>query len=330
MFGREPDWRDEHESADLVRGDGFESLGTAPGRGRRPARRIGDLNTRGKVVLAGVGVMVVAGVGIIVLSDHAGHLGIGPAPSATPDHGPLPSATPSLSPQPSGPDLGPAPTLVDDAVDGLPPLLRHSLTVDVRGSNSPGSSQRIAFSFSVPSWGWESFGSMSVNKSAVGPQNAEAIVYWAGFPFSAFAGACADPLGRLVPRSAGELAAAVSTAAGTQALTGPSEVMVGGRAAQHVVLAVREDFGCDPGYFFSWHTSMGGAFWRETVVGDTIRVWIVDVGRGRHLFIVGETKPKTSVPRSESDLYDPRTLGKEIEQIVESIRFDSVPSTGPG
>jgi hypothetical protein len=47
-----------------------------------------------------------------------------------------------------------------------------------------------------------------------------------------------------------------------------------------------------------------------TSVGDTIRVWIVDVG-GTRLFIEAETSKQAG-----SD------LEQEIRQIVESIRFD--------
>ena len=51
----------------------------------------------------------------------------------------------------------------------------------------------------------------------------------------------------------------------------------------------------------------GGAFWRTTDVGDTIRVWIVAVS-GTRLFIAAATTGR-------------RGLKKEIQQIVESIRF---------
>ena len=34
---------------------------------------------------------------------------------------------------------------------------------------------------------------------------------------------------------------------------GPEDVTVGGRPAKHLVVRVREDLGCDPGYFFTWH-----------------------------------------------------------------------------
>ena len=99
-------------------------------------------------------------------------------------------------------------------------------------------------------------------------------------------------------------------ALGTELVTGPSDVSVGGRSAKHVVLTVREDVGCDPGYFYTWKDIFGGALWPKTNVGYTIRVWIVDVD-GTLLFIAGETNTDAG-----------SGLEQEIQQIVDSIRFD--------
>jgi hypothetical protein len=178
---------------------------------------------------------------------------------------------------------------------------RHSLTVE-----------GVPFSLSLPTPGWERKGSLYVSKSTVGPQGAEAVIFWTNFPDGAYAYPCAhlllldDPIGP----SAADLAAAVSTARGTELVVGPSDVTVGGRAAQHVVLTVREDAGCDPGYFFAWREDFGGAFWAETDVGDTIRVWIVDFD-GKRLVIEAETNKDAN-----------SALEREIQQIVESIRFE--------
>lgn len=40
----------------------------------------------------------------------------------------------------------------------------------------------VPVSFDVPSTGWESFGGISLNKSILGPQGAEAMLYWSSFP----------------------------------------------------------------------------------------------------------------------------------------------------
>jgi hypothetical protein len=118
----------------------------------------------------------------------------------------------------------------------------------------------------------------------------------------------AQPVGWSIGRRS--RAAAVSTAPGTALVTGPSDVTVDGRPAKHVVLTVREKAGCDPWFFFTWRDVFGGALWPTTGVGDTIRVWIVAVD-GTRLFIEAETTKQAG--------FD---LDEEIQQIVESIRFD--------
>ena len=84
---------------------------------------------------------------------------------------------------------------------------------------------------------------------------------------------------------------------------------MGERPAKHVVVTVRKDVGCDPGFFYTWRVVFGGVFWRTTEVGDTVRVWIVAVG-GTRLFIAAATKPEAN-----------GMLNREVKQIVESIRF---------
>jgi hypothetical protein len=182
----------------------------------------------------------------------------------------------------------------------------------------------VTFSFRVPKtvgWsGWERFrsvptdtspgGPISLNKSIMGPQGAEAIIYWTSFPDGDHADPCARLLSPPIGESAADLAAAVSTAPGTKLVKGPSDVALGGRPAKHVVFKVREKVGCDPGFLYAWRDVEGGALWPTTGVGDTIRVWIVDVHRAR-LFIAAETTEQAG-----SD------LEQEVQQIVESIRFD--------
>ena len=77
-----------------------------------------------------------------------------------------------------------------------------------------------------------------------------------------------------------------------------------------MVLTVREDVGCDPGFFYTWRDVYGGALWPTTGVGNTIRVWIVDVDGARLFIAAGITEQASS------------WLEKEIQQIIRSIRFD--------
>ncbi|MGH2669071.1 MAG: hypothetical protein ACRDH5_08155, partial [bacterium] len=155
---------------------------------------------------------------------------------------------------------------------------------------------------------WEAFGDISINKSIVGPQGAEAIIYWSTIPGD-YANPCVDVLGMPVPRTVGELAAEVAEAPGTERLAGPSNVRVGGHGGKHVVLIVREDLGCDPGYFFIWHDMEAGALWPSTEVGHTISVWLVDVDK-TPIFIAAVTSEQAS-----------EQLHQEIGLIVRSIRF---------
>ena len=151
---------------------------------------------------------------------------------------------------------------------------------------------------------------MSINKSISGPQDAEAIIFWAASPDGRVPEPCTDGLGsETAGRSAADVADTVAAAPGTELVRGPLDVTLDGRGAKHVVLTVREENGCDPGFFYSWEDAGVGALWTTTRVGDSIRVWIADVGDTR-LFIEAETS-------TDSD----RQLEREVEQIVESIRF---------
>ena len=199
-----------------------------------------------------------------------------------------PSPTQSVS-------LPPSPA--EGAPIGRANVGRHVLTVG-----------DVPLSFRMPAPGWERFGRISLNKSILGPQGAEAMLYWSSFP----EGDRADPCGTLVKSpigpSAADLADAVATAPGTE-LVKASDMTVGGRPARRVILTVREPHRCNPGFFFTWQDVKGGAFFPRTTVGDTIRVWIVDV-RGTRLFFAAVT-----TEQSDSE------LERQIRAIIGSIRF---------
>lgn len=192
---------------------------------------------------------------------------------------------------------------------------RHSLSVD-----------GVPFSFGVPTLtpgGWDQFDRISINKSILGPQGAEAMIYWASFPSGAEAQPCADLLGLPDDASAAEIAATMATAPGTELISGPSDALVGGRPAKHVVVRVLETFGCDPGFFYTWEDIPFGPLWPTTEVGDTIRAWIVDVD-GKRLVIVGETHQGASLDRADTRLSEEAAAGldAEIGDIIDSVRFE--------
>jgi hypothetical protein len=206
----------------------------------------------------------------------------------------------------------------------LPTAASVGVASDSHGARQTVTEQGVRFSFKVPtkapgeqSW-WERFGvatgkyprgPISLNKSIVGPQGAEAIIYWTSFPDGDYADPCARLLASSIGGSAADLAAAVSTAPGTTLVKGPSDFTLGGRPAKHVVLIIRRNVGCDPGFFYSWKDEFGGALWTTTAVGDTIRVWIIAVD-GTRLFIAAATSEDATA-----------RLKREVKQIVESIRF---------
>jgi len=260
-------------------------------------RRFANMNNAAKVAIAATAVMV-AVVAITRLWSSA-------SASATAQPGSSPTAVSAGVASDSRVAAACAP------VASL--LCESRLTVTENG---------VRFSFRDPArrpGGWERFSSISTDKSAGGPislnktivgaQGAEAIIYWTSFPDGDYADACTRLLGRSVGSSAAALAAAVSTAPGTKLLKGPSDVTLGGHPAKHVVLTVRKSVGCDPGYFYSWKEVFGGAFWLTTPVEATIRVWIVAVG-GTRLVIAAATSEDANA-----------RLKREVKQIVESIRF---------
>lgn len=193
----------------------------------------------------------------------------------------------------------------------LEPGARHAVT-----------EEGVPFSFRLPTraGGWEGFssistdksagGPISINKSMTGPQGAEAMIFWSSFPDGDYADPCNRLLSPPVGSSAADLAAAVSTAPSTELVRGPSDVTLGGHPAKQVELTVREKVGCKPGFFYTWRDVNGGALWPTTNVGDTIRVWIVDVD-GTRLFIEAETSK-----------FAGDDLEQEVQQIVESISFE--------
>ena len=97
---------------------------------------------------------------------------------------------------------------------------------------------------------------------------------------------------------------------GTDLVSGPEDVTVGGHPAKHVALIVRQDAGCDAGSFYLWYAPSPDLARYATQLGSKIRVWIVDVD-GKLVWIDGETY-KGAGPRP----------GQDIQKIVDSIQFE--------
>ncbi len=214
-----------------------------------------------------------------------------------------PAATPSDSSSTTTPTPAPTPSGTSSTSGGLRPkgLRIGTNTVEVRA---------VTLSFDIPTSGWERFGDLFITKSSQGPQGAEAIIYWTGIGGTNGAHACGQWWGA-PPGSIEDYAKAASKMSGADVVTGPSDVTLSGLTAAHVALIVRKSRGCDPGWFYRWPFVNWGAFWRGTEVGDSVRIWIVDVGRDR-IYIEADTHENAS-----------RELNREVRQIVESIKLDS-------
>lgn len=158
-------------------------------------------------------------------------------------------------------------------------------------------------------------GKLFVSRNTVGSQGAEAVLFWTSFSDGYRAEPCANLLSRPIGQTTGRLASAMVRTPGIELVDGPSKVAVGGRPATHVVLRVLLALGCDPGFFYTWQPrgprgECWAACWLESSEGDTINVWIVDVGRTR-LVIEAETSPRAGL-----------SVEPEIRRMVKSIRFE--------
>jgi hypothetical protein len=282
---------DEHESADRVLDNVLALLETTPQRRSLwPARRIADMQTFAKLAIGAAALVVVAVVGISFLPGTGG-VG-GPGVSASPI--PSPSATAMAG-------ESPAPTIIFPPAGPLA-AGRHTLTED-----------GTVFSIQVPD-GWSSSG---LNCSGCttdggwlqrGPDDStDPGSVWA--PVWSVDGVVADPCTRTagpIVQSATELADAVASLPGTDLVTTPEDVTVGGHPAKHLVIKVRDDVECSP--FYMW--GVRGIFRFATALGETNRVWIVDVD-GTRFWFEAETFEGASPE-----------LEQEIQDMVDSIQFE--------
>jgi hypothetical protein len=166
----------------------------------------------------------------------------------------------------------------------------------------------LPFSFVVPtSWERHDF---TITRSIVGPQGAEAILFWTTLPDPTRIQTCPYLSHAWSGGSVGDLTAAIARAPGTQILEEPITSSLGGQVWSEVTLTVRKVDGCQPGFLFRWpHHPCLGACWMEMSPGNRIDVWVTRVEGRTILFEAATTDERT--PKLEED----------IERIVGSIRF---------
>lgn len=281
---------DEHERADRVLENVLGLLDATPQRRAWwPARRFADMNSFAKLAIAIAAVVVVAVVGFSLLPGRdtgTGGTVASPSPTPTATPTPSPSASAAASPSPRPLTIGTHPAVVG----GVP------------------------LSFTVPA-GWMSPRDGELGKGEYGEPDYIGIDLWPNAPDNVYADPCAHtPLSPPPSATAAGIAAAVAAVPGTDLVSGPSSVDVGGRPAQHVVLTIREDIGCDAHDAYLWYDeSTGGARsgwrWAEGL-GATYRVWIIDVD-GTLVWIDAYTF-KGASPE----------LDQEIQQVIDSIQFE--------
>jgi hypothetical protein len=256
-----------------------------------PSRRDLTSSLRLAIDLAAVFVLAVAAINGLSLGGSGG----GPVTSGG---SPIPSASGAAATPVPRPGMTPETGPWGWEGDAFGP---HSLAVD-----------GITLSFDADSGGWELYRGFLISKSIVGPQGAEGVIFWSGYPDSLMASPCFDQNGPVGP-SARPVARAIADMAGLEVLEQPTKVTVGGRPAYRVMMTIKGDEGCDPGYFYNWKAQTGGALWVHTQVGDRIRAWVVSVD-GR-LLVIGSLlsvgTPPVLVPRLEG----------QMQAIVDSIRF---------
>jgi hypothetical protein len=247
--------------------------------------RTPDMNLFARLATLAGAVVVVAVVGYNLLPASSG-VGVGPGVS------PSPSPSPTAPPDPS-----PSPTVVFPPAGELA-IGQHAMTLD-----------GVPFTFSVSKSGWMSNGSFAIDKSVPDPEGAS-FIFWGDSPIGVFADPCAELKGPPIGQSTADLAAAVAKVPGTDLVSGPLDVKVGGYPAKYVAVMIREDVDCAAENFYLWYAPQPDLARYATQLGSTIRVWIIDVD-GTPVWIDGETY-KGAGPEPEQD----------IQQIIDSIRFE--------
>lgn len=254
-----------------------------------PSRRIDDMNAFAKFAMAAAAVVVVAIVGINLLPRTDG---VGGGPIVSPSPSPSASLSPTSAPSPSPSDLEFFP-------NGSVSVGRHSM---IRSGKS--------FSLEMPA-GWSAHDGFRIYTQA----GQAAFIFWTdGTPTNVYADPCTkEPLDPPAGDTPAELAAAISSIPGTDLVSGPSDVTIGGHPAQLVTIQVREDVDCLANEFFLWYRDpegpVDGGRWPDAL-GDTINAWIIDVD-GTIVWIDGSWGVNTTP-----------ALHEEMLQIVDSIQFE--------
>lgn len=239
-----------------------------------------------RLAIVAAAVVVVAIIGLNLLP---GRNGVG-GPVATPTAVPTPAPTPTASPPPTPPAFA-----FPEA--GALAVGRHDMTL-----------QGLPFSFEVPAAGWISNGQFAVDKGTVRTSWEGGFIFWADAADGIFTDPCTQREGPAVGPGAAAIAEAIANVPGTTA-TGPTDVTVGGYPAKRIVVKIPDAADCvAESFYLWWDEQLSGRY--ATVLGSTIRVWIIDVD-GTLIQIDAETPPGAAPG-----------VGQALEGIVASIQFE--------
>jgi hypothetical protein len=201
---------------------------------------------------------------------------------------PTPSPTPLASPAPSA-----AASAGDQWPTGQLAIGRH-----VARQNG------VSFSFDLPTDGWSSNRYTGMIEKGTWPA---ADYRWIGLDMGDIDQVATDPCAGLaapIGPSVADLATALGTIPGTLA-SKPVDVTVGGIPAKRVTLTIDHHIACDPNLF--WLYGRGSAY--PDTIDTIIRVWIFELDGRRHVIHTDQARSNLQV-------------GPEIEQVVDSIRFE--------
>jgi hypothetical protein len=249
--------------------------------------RTPDMNTFAKFAIAAAAALVVALVGYNLLPSDTGRGGIPPvSPSPSMTVSPTITASPSPSPSPSDLAFPPA---------GPISAGRHSMILSGKSLSVDGLA------------GWISNGEFRIHTAS----GQAAFIFWTDAPTNVYADPCArTPLDPPAGDTPAELAAAVSAIPGTELVSAPSDVTIGGHPAKLVSIKIREDIDCANTQFSLWYSQEPANGRWPDALGDTINVWIIDVD-GTIVWIDGEAGSNTTP-----------ALREGMRQTVDSIQFE--------
>lgn len=212
------------------------------------------------------------------------------------------------------PSAAATPAAGDDlpAAGPLEPGTRYRLAVD---------DDALTLTLAVPATGWTTDGDFPITGHAGSREETGVWFYTsASGPAHTTPAVFADPCTHegaieFEDSLAGE-AEAWASVPGTEAVGGPTDVIVDGRVAKSVVVVVPEDVGCTNSDFWLLYDPACGAILNCTTyaswLGETLRIWIVDLGDGKRLTLRFEVRYPDASPDIEG----------EIQQIVDSIQFE--------